>query len=71
MTGLADWFHSDIDADYGIAALSPDCRRIAVLAATDLDETATSFVCRFLRSVLCCSARCLGPAPTSAARRSG
>ncbi|WP_456303015.1 DUF6183 family protein [Streptomyces mirabilis] len=32
-----DWFHNDIGSDYGIAALSPDCRRIAVLAATDTD----------------------------------
>ncbi|MCX4826184.1 DUF6183 family protein [Streptomyces sp. NBC_01142] len=32
----ADWFQNDI-YDYGIAALSPDLRRIAVLAATDTD----------------------------------
>lgn len=32
-----EWFHGDIDSDYGIAALSPDRRRIAVLAATDTD----------------------------------
>ncbi|WP_254707406.1 DUF6183 family protein, partial [Streptomyces lunaelactis] len=32
-----EWFHNDIDADYGIATLSPDRRRIAVLAATDTD----------------------------------
>ncbi|MFD9635365.1 DUF6183 family protein [Streptomyces violascens] len=32
----ADWFHNEI-YDYGIAALSPDRRRIAVLAATDTD----------------------------------
>ncbi|WP_420311304.1 DUF6183 family protein [Streptomyces sp. YS-B37] len=32
-----DWFHGDIDSDYGIAALSPDRRRIAVLTATDTD----------------------------------
>ncbi|MFF7646889.1 DUF6183 family protein [Streptomyces canus] len=31
-----DWFHKEIH-DYGIAALSPDRRRIAVLAATDTD----------------------------------
>ncbi|WP_329375001.1 DUF6183 family protein [Streptomyces sp. NBC_01483] len=37
LEAYADWFHNDIDADYGIAALSPDCRRIAVLAATDTD----------------------------------
>lgn len=33
----AEWFHNDIDSDFGIAALSPDGRRIAVLAATDTD----------------------------------
>ncbi|MDX3337022.1 DUF6183 family protein [Streptomyces sp. ME02-6979.5a] len=33
----AEWFHNDAFADYGIAALSPDRRRIAVLAATDTD----------------------------------
>ncbi|MEU4498113.1 DUF6183 family protein [Streptomyces sp. NPDC023998] len=33
----AEWFHNDIQADYGIATLSPDRRRIAVLAATDTD----------------------------------
>ncbi|MGW7369952.1 DUF6183 family protein [Streptomyces sp. NPDC054841] len=33
----AEWFHNDIAADYGIAALSPDRRRIAVLTATDSD----------------------------------
>ncbi|MGP3975910.1 DUF6183 family protein [Streptomyces sp. 8N114] len=33
----ADWFHNDISADYGIATLSADRRRIAVLAATDTD----------------------------------
>ncbi|GAA0452734.1 DUF6183 family protein [Streptomyces sp. NPDC046215] len=32
----AAWFHNEI-YDYGIAALSPDRRRIAVLAATDTD----------------------------------
>ncbi|MEV5880412.1 DUF6183 family protein [Streptomyces sp. NPDC052101] len=32
-----EWFHNDIGSDYGIAALSPDRRRIAVLAATDTD----------------------------------
>ncbi|MDI3417940.1 DUF6183 family protein [Streptomyces luteolus] len=32
----AEWFHNEI-YDYGIAALSPDRRRIAVLAATDTD----------------------------------
>ncbi|MGW7469140.1 DUF6183 family protein [Streptomyces xantholiticus] len=32
----SDWFHNEI-YDYGIAALSPDRRRIAVLAATDTD----------------------------------
>jgi hypothetical protein len=37
LEAYADWFHNDIDADYGIAALSPDCRRIAVPAATDTD----------------------------------
>lgn len=31
------WFHNEIGADYGIAALSPDHRRLAVLAATDTD----------------------------------
>ncbi|MBY8846905.1 DUF6183 family protein [Streptomyces sp. SP2-10] len=30
------WFHNDMN-DYGIVALSPDGRRIAVLAATDTD----------------------------------
>ena len=39
LEAYADWFHNDIDADYGIAALSPDCRRIAVPAATDTDWT--------------------------------
>ena len=34
---VTEWFHGDIDSDYGIAALSPDRRRIAVLAATDTD----------------------------------
>jgi hypothetical protein len=33
----AEWFHNEIGSDYGIAALSPDRRRIAVLAATDTD----------------------------------
>ncbi len=33
----AEWFHNDVGTDYGIAALSPDRRRIAVLAATDTD----------------------------------
>lgn len=33
----ADWFHNEVCSDYGIAALSPDRRRIAVLAATDTD----------------------------------
>ncbi|MET4922578.1 DUF6183 family protein [Streptomyces sp. PSRA5] len=33
----AEWFRNDIHADFGIAALSPDGRRIAVLAATDTD----------------------------------
>ena len=33
----ADWFHNDVGSDYGMAALSPDCRRLAVLAATDTD----------------------------------
>lgn len=32
-----DWFHNDIGSHYGIAALSPDCRRLAVLAAMDTD----------------------------------
>ncbi|WP_157850877.1 DUF6183 family protein [Streptomyces exfoliatus] len=32
----AEWFHNEIH-DYGIAALSPDGRRLAVLAATDTD----------------------------------
>ncbi|CAM5464573.1 DUF6183 family protein [Streptomyces narbonensis] len=32
-----DWFHNEVGNDYGIAALSPDRRRIAVLAATDTD----------------------------------
>ncbi|RST00173.1 hypothetical protein EF910_32620 [Streptomyces sp. WAC07149] len=31
------WFHNEIGADFGIAALSPDRRRLAVLAATDTD----------------------------------
>ncbi|MEV8342669.1 DUF6183 family protein [Streptomyces niveus] len=31
----AEWFHNDIGSDFGVAALSPDGRRIAVLAATD------------------------------------
>ncbi|MFD3533753.1 DUF6183 family protein [Streptomyces sp. NPDC058664] len=31
-----EWFHNEIH-DYGIAALSPDRRRLAVLAATDTD----------------------------------
>ncbi|MBZ4323678.1 DUF6183 family protein [Streptomyces huiliensis] len=31
------WFSNDSFSDYGIAALSPDGRRIAVLAATDTD----------------------------------
>jgi hypothetical protein len=39
LEAYADWFHNDIDADYGIAALSPDFRRIAVPAATDTDWT--------------------------------
>ncbi|MFE7142716.1 DUF6183 family protein [Streptomyces sp. NPDC057644] len=33
----AEWFCNEIFADYGIAALSPDRRRIAVLAATATD----------------------------------
>ncbi|WKN16246.1 DUF6183 family protein [Streptomyces sp. JUS-F4] len=33
----AEWFHNEACSDYGIAALSPDRRRIAVLAATDTD----------------------------------
>ncbi|MFI0743034.1 DUF6183 family protein [Streptomyces sp. NPDC021100] len=33
----SEWFHNEIGNDYGIAALSPDGRRIAVLAATDTD----------------------------------
>ncbi|MFD5203668.1 DUF6183 family protein [Streptomyces sp. NPDC058375] len=33
----AEWFHNEACTDYGIAALSPDRRRIAVLAATDTD----------------------------------
>ncbi|MFE5022556.1 DUF6183 family protein [Streptomyces sp. NPDC056656] len=33
----AEWFHNDLCADYGIATLSPDRRRLAVLAATDTD----------------------------------
>ncbi|MET9555974.1 DUF6183 family protein [Streptomyces sp. NPDC006645] len=33
----AEWFHNDIGSDFGIAALAPDGRRIAVLAATDTD----------------------------------
>uniref|UniRef100_A0AAU2JZT0 DUF6183 family protein n=1 Tax=Streptomyces sp. NBC_00049 TaxID=2903617 RepID=A0AAU2JZT0_9ACTN len=33
----AEWFHNEIGNDYGVAALSPDRRRIAVLAATDTD----------------------------------
>lgn len=32
-----DWFHNEIGSDYGIAALAPDHRRLAVLAATDTD----------------------------------
>lgn len=32
-----DWFCNDIGSDYGIAALSPDRRRLAVLTATDTD----------------------------------
>jgi hypothetical protein len=32
----AEWFHNDL-ADYGIVALSPDGRRVAVLAATTTD----------------------------------
>ncbi|MFE3773006.1 DUF6183 family protein [Streptomyces sp. NPDC059122] len=32
----ADWFHNEI-YDYGIACLSPDRRRLAVLTATDTD----------------------------------
>ncbi len=32
----SEWFHNEGD-DYGIAALSPDGRRLAVLAATDTD----------------------------------
>ncbi|GAA2656775.1 DUF6183 family protein [Streptomyces lunalinharesii] len=32
----ADWFHNEIH-DYGIACLSPDRRRLAVLTATDTD----------------------------------
>ncbi|MET9670247.1 DUF6183 family protein [Streptomyces sp. NPDC006475] len=35
--GDADWFCDDNAAVYGIATLSPDSRRIAVLAATDTD----------------------------------
>ncbi|MFE0043730.1 DUF6183 family protein [Streptomyces albireticuli] len=31
----AQWFNNDSFSDYGIAALSPDRRRIAVLATTD------------------------------------
>ncbi|WP_345497417.1 DUF6183 family protein [Streptomyces racemochromogenes] len=31
------WFHNEIGCDFGIAALSPDRRRLAVLAATDTD----------------------------------
>lgn len=33
----AEWFHNELCADYGIATLSPDRRRLAVLAATDTD----------------------------------
>ncbi|MEU8487498.1 DUF6183 family protein [Streptomyces sp. NPDC048641] len=33
----AEWFHNDCGSDYGIAALSPDRRRLAVLATTDTD----------------------------------
>ncbi|MET7300790.1 DUF6183 family protein [Embleya sp. NPDC005575] len=33
----AEWFHNEVGHDYGIAALSPDRRRLAVLAATDTD----------------------------------
>ncbi|GHI06321.1 hypothetical protein AQI88_18435 [Streptomyces cellostaticus] len=32
----SEWFHNEMD-DYGIAALTPDGRRLAVLAATDTD----------------------------------
>ncbi|SFH06577.1 hypothetical protein SAMN02787118_14135 [Streptomyces mirabilis] len=32
-----DWFHNEFGSDYGIAALSSDRRRIAVLAAMDTD----------------------------------
>ncbi|WEP00091.1 DUF6183 family protein [Streptomyces sp. FXJ1.172] len=32
----AEWFRNDIGSDYGIAALSPDRRRIAVPAQTSL-----------------------------------
>lgn len=32
----SEWFHNEIN-DYGIAALGPDGRRVAVLAATDTD----------------------------------
>ncbi|WP_079177273.1 DUF6183 family protein [Streptomyces sp. MUSC 14] len=32
----SEWFHNELD-DYGIAALTPDGRRLAVLAATDTD----------------------------------
>ncbi|WP_129593347.1 DUF6183 family protein [Streptomyces sp. C] len=31
------WFHNEVGADFGIAALSPDHRRLAVLTATDTD----------------------------------
>ncbi|MFG1811582.1 DUF6183 family protein [Streptomyces sp. NPDC049040] len=33
----AEWFCNDLSADYGIAALTPDGRRLAVVAATDTD----------------------------------
>ncbi|MFF5700954.1 DUF6183 family protein [Streptomyces sp. NPDC012794] len=33
----SEWFHNEIGCDFGIAALSPDHRRLAVLAATDTD----------------------------------
>ncbi|THC55050.1 DUF6183 family protein [Streptomyces sp. A1499] len=32
-----EWFHDDVGSSYGLAALSPDRRRLAVLAATDTD----------------------------------
>jgi hypothetical protein len=34
-----DWFHNEIH-DYGIAALAPGRRRVAVPAATDTDQAA-------------------------------